>query len=95
MKKFLVLAASLLLAAAPAAAQQDMESGAAPVVTAPAAAAPTPSVDARLFPTRDQVRQQVAQAEARHARAPMGSSEWWYTVAAVALGVVIALLLLD
>ncbi len=100
MKKFLVLAAALLLAAAPAAAQQSV-SDAAPTVSAPVAAvqaaatAPAPAADAQLFPTRDEVRQRVAVAEAKRAQAPMGSSDWWYTVAAVALGVIIALLLLD
>lgn len=96
MKKYLVLAASLMLAASPAAAQQST-SDAPAVVTAPAAAAVTtaPSAEAQLFPTRDEVRQRVAEAEAKHARAPMGSQDWWYTVAAVALGVIIALLLLD
>ncbi|HEX8395515.1 MAG TPA: hypothetical protein VF665_24400 [Longimicrobium sp.] len=93
MKKFLVLAASLLLAATPAAAQQSV-SDAAPTVAAPVVTA-APAVEAQLFPTRDEVRQRVAAAEARRAHAPMGSSDWWYTVAAVALGVIIALLLLD
>lgn len=93
MKKFLVLAASLLLAATPAAAQQSM-SDMAPTVTAQAAPL-APASEAQLFPTRDEVRMRVAEAEAKRAQAPMGSSDWWYTVFAVALGVVIAFLLLD
>lgn len=93
MKKFLVLAASLMLAASPAAAQQSV-SDAAPVVSAPVTASAA-SVDAQLFPTRDEVRQRVAATEATHAGDPVGSRGWWYTVAAVAVGVIIALLLLD
>lgn len=93
MKKFLVTAASLMLAASPAAAQQSV-SDAAPAVSAPVATS-SAAVDAHLFPSRDQVRQQVAESEAKRADAPPGSTSWWYTVAAVAVGVIIALLLLD
>lgn len=94
MKKSLVLAASLMLAASPAAAQQSVSD--APVVTAPAAVtAAAPAASAQLFPTRDEVRLRVAEAESKRAQAPIGSQGWWYTVAAVALGVIIALLLLD
>ena len=39
--------------------------------------------------------QLVAAAEAEREGAQIGSTSWWYTVLAVALGVLIAMLLLD
>lgn len=92
MKKALVLAAALALAATPAAAQESAVST-APVQhqSAVAVSAPAPS----LFVSRDEIRQRVAANEAERAGAQVGSSNWWYTVAAVAVGVIIALLLID
>ena len=43
----------------------------------------------------DEIRQRVAASEAEREGAQLGSSNWWYTVLAVALGVIIAALLLD
>ncbi|HYW13892.1 MAG TPA: hypothetical protein VE871_18155 [Longimicrobium sp.] len=88
MKKILVLAAALALAAAPAAAQD------APMVqqqSAVASTAPAPSI----FVSQDEIRQRVAASEAEREGAQVGSQSWWYTVAAVAVGVIIALLLID
>jgi curli biogenesis system outer membrane secretion channel CsgG len=92
MKKVLVLAAALALAATPAAAQQS----AAPVASAQAQSAVVTTTQApSIFVSQDEIRQRVAAAEAEREGAQLGSSNWWYTVAAIALGVVIALLLID
>jgi hypothetical protein len=91
MKKALVLAAALALAAAPAAAQEAASPTASVQQSAAASAAPAPSI----FVSPDEIRQRVAAAEAEREGAQIGSTSWWYTVLAVALGVVIAVLLLD
>lgn len=92
MKKALVLAAALALAAAPAAAQESASPTAAvQAQSAVTTAAASPSI----FVSQDEIRQRVATAEAEREGAQVGSSNWWYTVAAVALGVIIAFLLLD
>lgn len=93
MRKVLIAAAALTLCAAPAKAQQALaaaDAAPAAAVQAPQAAAPA------LFPTTDQVKQDVRTTETRngHARAPLGSRDWWYVVAAVAVGVIIAAILL-
>lgn len=92
MKKALVFAAALALAATPAAAQE----AASPIAamqpqSAVASTAPAPSI----FVSQDEIRQRVAAAEAEREGAQIGSTSWWYTVLAVALGVLIAMLLLD
>lgn len=93
MKKLLVLAAAALLSAAPAAAQQTMDAPAetTPATTAPAAQTVAPS----LFVSQDEIRQRVAAAEAQREGAQIGSSNFWYMVAAIALGIIIASLLLN
>jgi hypothetical protein len=90
MKKALVFAAALALAAAPAAAQESASPTAA-VQSAVTTTAAAPSI----FVSQDEIQQRVAVAEAEREGAQVGSSNWWYTVAAVALGVIIAFLLLD
>jgi hypothetical protein len=94
MRKVLYTAAALLLCAAPVRAQQAMASSqAAPATQAAQASQParTPS----LYPSTDEVRRQVAKHEAeRNATAPLGSKDWWYLVAAVAVGVIIAAIIL-
>ena len=92
MKKLLVLAAAALLSAAPAAAQQTMDAPAetAPTTTAPAAQTVAPS----LYVSQDEIRQRVAAAEAQREGAQMSTS-FWYMVAAIALGIIIASLLLS
>jgi hypothetical protein len=94
MRKMLLSAAALLLCAAPAAAQQALTpSQPAPVVAPAAQPAPTP--EAALNPTPDHVRALVRAQEARHAdQSPIGSKDWWYLVAAIAIGVIIAAVLL-
>jgi uncharacterized lipoprotein YajG len=93
MKKLLVLAAAALLSAVPAAAQQSMDAPAetAPSTSAPAAQAVAPS----LLVTQDEIRQRVAAAEAQREGAQIGSNNFWYMVAAIALGIIIASLLLN
>lgn len=92
MKKALVLAAAFALAATPAAAQEAASAAASmQAQSAVTSAVPAPSI----FVSQDEIRQRVAVAEAEREGAQVGSSNWWYTVAAVALGVIIAFLLLD
>ena len=94
MRKLLVLAAGLVLAATPAAAQQAAPS---PSRDAPAVQHTTslPTLDPSLYASRAEVREAVAANEAALGETQMGSSSWWGLVLAVALGVVIALLLID
>jgi uncharacterized lipoprotein YajG len=94
MRKVLIPVAALLLCAAPATAQQ----GAAATEPAPAAQAEEQTVPktAALYPTTDEVRQQVRANESKLAqeKAPIGNRDWWYLVAAIAVGVIIAAVLL-
>lgn len=97
MKKLLVLAAAALLAAAPAAAQQAPASDQAVIeqVAAPqenTQQAPAPS----LFVSREEIQQRVAAMEAeRNGESAQMNQSFWYLVAAIALGVLVALLLVD
>jgi hypothetical protein len=92
MKKVLVLAGALALVAAPAAAQE----AASPAVAVQAqSAVVSTAVSPSIYVSQDEIRQRVAASEAEREGAQMGSSNWWYTVAAVAVGVIIALLLID
>jgi hypothetical protein len=94
MRKVLIPVAALLLCAAPAVAQQAVvQTEPAPAAQVEEQAAPkTPA----LYPTTDEVRQQVRANEARLAeqKAPIGNRDWWYLVAAIAVGVIVAALLL-
>jgi uncharacterized lipoprotein YajG len=97
MKKLLVLAAALLLAA-PAAAQQAQAPDDQPVIEQVVVEqqdaqqqAATPSI----FVSRQEIAQRVATMEAERNGAQVGSGNFLYMVAAIALGVLIALLLLD
>ncbi len=99
MKKLLVLAAAALLAAAPAAAQQvESPAGDQPSVQQVATAqedaqqqAATPSI----FVSREQIQQRVAAMEAERNESAQMNQSFWYLVAAIALGVLVALLLAD
>jgi hypothetical protein len=94
MRKVLYTAAALLLCAAPVRAQQAL-AGSRPEPAAQAAEARQTVRAPSLYPTTDEVRRQVAKAEAeRNATAPLGSRDWWYLVAAVAVGVIIAAIVL-
>ena len=104
MRKVLILAAALVLCAGPALAQQQADAAATPAqvavkaAQAPQADAPAQSVpQPSLFLTTEQIRQQVQAAEAeREGRdAQVGSASWWYLIAAIAIGIIIAALLLD
>jgi hypothetical protein len=93
MRKVLIPVAALLLCAAPARAQQAaVQAEPTPAVQAEQPAAKAPA----LYPTSDEVRQQVQANESRlgHQKAPIGNRDWWYLVAAIAVGVIIAALLL-
>lgn len=92
MKTVLVLAASLVLAAAPAAAQEPpAPTASTPQQSAVAQMTPAPSIVVR----QDEVRQRVAAMEAEREAAQVGSRNWWYTVAAVVVGITAVLLAID
>lgn len=99
MKKLLVLAAAVLLAAPAAAQQAQSPSGdqalieqAATVQQDAQQQAATPSI----FVSRQEIQQRVAAMEAeRNGESAQMNQSFWYLVAAIALGVLIALLLAE
>jgi len=97
MRKLLVLCGALMLCAAPAAAQSNGPSAqlepASPVKVERTAETRTPS----LYPTTDEVRAQVrASEQARGTRSKaMTERDWLYLVAAIAVGIIIAAVVLD
>ena len=105
MRRFLVVL-TLLLVAAPlssqerqTASQPDLAPAAAP---APVPATPeAPPAEAReatrpsLHVSTEQVDAQLRQDAAAAEDRQVGSKSWWYLVAAIALGVIVALLILD
>jgi hypothetical protein len=94
MRKLIFASAALLLSAAPLAAQQAT-SELTPAPSAAVAAEPAAPQPAALYPTTEHVKQVVrAQEERRSEQSPIGSKDWWYLVAAVAIGVIIAAVLL-
>ena len=94
MRKVLIPVAALLLCAAPARAQQAAAQP-EPVPAAQAEEQPAAKTPA-LYPTSDEVKQQVRANESRlgQQNAPIGNRDWWYLVAAIAVGVIIAAVLL-
>ncbi|HET7462639.1 MAG TPA: hypothetical protein VFJ82_15400 [Longimicrobium sp.] len=95
MRKLLVLFGALILCATPAAAQTSGPSAQAEPTAKMERAAParTPS----LYPTTDEVRAQVrANEEGRQAKSSaMTERDWLYLVAAIAVGVIIAAVVLN
>ena len=101
MKKLLVLAAAALLAAVPTTAQQAAQSPSGDqavveqVATVQEVAQQAP-VTPSIFVTRAEIQQRVAAMEAeRNGESVQMNQSFWYLVAAIALGVLIALLLAD
>lgn len=95
MRKVLIAAAALLFCATPATSQQILARHQAEQEAALArAAASTP--EPSLYPTTEQVKADVRGNEERlgHNRSPIGSKDWWYLVAAIAIGVIIAAVVL-
>lgn len=91
MNKLLVAAAALLVAAAPATAQQAVEApGPQQNTQQPAAETRTPTVHV----TRAEVKQAVQANEERLNRAQVTSTNWWWLVAAIAVGVIVAAIVL-
>lgn len=102
MRKVLVAFAALVLCAAPAVAQETADAP-AQVAAVKAAPAPAPAqADVQkeqpaapsLAISSEDVKERVRVIEEQRTEAQMSQS-FWYTVAAVAIGVIIALLLLD
>jgi hypothetical protein len=99
MRKVLIAVAALLFCATPATSQQILarhqaEQEAAMVREVPRS---EQTEQPTLFPTTDQVKEDVRNNEERigQNQAPLGSKDWWYIVAAVAIGVIIAAVVLD
>lgn len=99
MKKLLVLAAAALLAAAPAAAQQAQAPSDQTVIEQVATVqqdAQQQPVTPSIFVSRQEIQQRVAAMEAeRNGESVQMNQSFWYLVAAIALGVLVALLLAD
>ncbi|HYR08095.1 MAG TPA: hypothetical protein VEQ60_10010 [Longimicrobium sp.] len=98
MKKLLVLAAAALLAAAPASAQQAAQSpnGDQAVIEQVAAPQENTQQAPSIFVSRQEIQQRVAAMEAeRNGESAQMNQSFWYLVAAIALGVLVALLLVD
>jgi anti-sigma factor RsiW len=98
MKMLTVLAAAALLAAAPAAAQQAAPSGDQAVVEQAAVQQEVQQapVAPSIFVSREAIQQRVAALEAeRSGEAVQMNQSFWYLVAAIAIGVLVALLLAD
>jgi hypothetical protein len=98
MRKLLFALSACVLCAAPLAAQSASLAGAptpqpATAVAAETREAPRPS----LYPSSDEVRQQVARAEREQVKAEkvVPSQDWLYIVAAIVVGVVIAAVVLN
>jgi uncharacterized lipoprotein YajG len=99
MRKALILTAALAMFAGPALAQQSQEAAAtepvvaaaqAPVAQAAEAPRPAPSIHV----STETIRQQVQTAESqRTGKEQIGSQSWLYLVAAIAVGVLIAVLI--
>jgi curli biogenesis system outer membrane secretion channel CsgG len=90
MKKLLFAVAALVLAATPAAAQQSASAQTQPAAQQSAVQPGMPSI----FVSQDEIRQKVAANEAALGNTQVGNQSWWYLVAAIAVGVIIASLLL-
>jgi xanthine dehydrogenase molybdopterin-binding subunit B len=103
MRKVLILAAALALSAGPALAQQaqDVAAPQQPAVTqlAPAQAQPAEApvkAAPSIHVSTDEIRRQVQLAEEqRTGEKQIGGQSFWYLVAAIALGVLIAILIAD
>lgn len=93
MRKVLLTAAALVLCAAPVRAQQALSANSDAAPASARMAEPATARTPALYPSTDQVRRDVAVAESKRV-APLGSKDWWYLVAAVAVGVIIAAILL-
>ena len=100
MRKLLFALSACVLCAAPLRAQSATSLAGVPTPPAaevPVAAetreAPKPS----LYPTTDEVRQQVVKAERERAQGEkvVPSQDWLYLIAAIVVGVVIAALILN
>jgi uncharacterized lipoprotein YajG len=91
MRKALILTAALAMFAGPALAQQSQNlTEQAPVTQATEAPRPAPSIHV----STETIRQQVQMAESeRTGKEQIGGQSWWYLVAAIAVGVLIAVLL--
>ena len=99
MRKLLFALSACVLCAAPLRAQSAQSLAPTPAPPASEAVAteqreaPKPS----LYPTTDEVRQQVARAERQRAQAGkvVPSQDWLYLIAAIVVGVVIAAVVLN
>ncbi|HYH80505.1 MAG TPA: hypothetical protein VEX86_11935 [Longimicrobium sp.] len=95
MRKLIIPAAALLFCATPAAAQQVQASQDAAPLSAAQTDAPKAAQEPSLYPSTEQVKADVQQNEERLGqREQVGNRQWWYLVAAIAVGVIVAALVL-
>jgi hypothetical protein len=96
MRKLLFALTACVLCAAPLKAQS---ASLAPTPQPAEAAAPEPKEAPKpsLYPSTDEVRQQVVRAERERAQAEkvVPSQDWLYLIAAIVVGVVIAAVILN
>ena len=99
MRKLLFVLSACVLCAAPLRAQSASSLASAPTPRAAEVVAPEPrSAPApSLYPSTDEVRQQVARAEREkaHSEKVVPSQDWLYLIAAIVVGVVIAAVILN
>jgi hypothetical protein len=99
MRKLIFALSACVLCAAPLKAQSATSLAGAPAPQASEAAAPEPRSAPKpsLYPTTDEVRQQVASAEKQRVQGEkaMIPNDFLYLVAAIIVGVVIAALVLN
>src|SRR4051794_35249017 len=100
MRKLLLALSACALCAAPLKAQEAAAAatGPAPMAAAkPAAERAQPAPAPSLYPTTDEIRQQVASAERQRVRGEKAAvpNDFLYLVAAIVVGVVIAALVLN
>jgi len=99
MRKLLFALSACVLCAAPLHAQSatSLAGAPAPQTSEAAATEPRSAPKPSLYPTTDEVRQQVASVEKQRAQGEkvLPSHDWLYLVAAIVVGVVIAAVVLN
>ena len=97
MRKLLLALSACVLCAAPLKAQAALASESPATPAAPVAAETQRAPAPNLYPTTDEVRQQVVKAERERVQGEkvVPSQDYLYLIAAIVVGVVIAALILN
>ena len=97
MRKLLFALSACVLCAAPLKAQSALAAAPAPQPTEAVAPEPKEAPKPSLYPSTDEVRQQVVRAERQRVQGEkvVPSQDWLYLIAAIVVGVVIAAVILD